>query len=255
MRRNYFDLYKEFFITDFKLRYKHSILGLFWVIFKPLALFSILYVVWSSLFKTGDDFALYLLLGVISINYFNEGINFGMQSLFNKGHIILKINFPREIVVFSSVSIAIVNFLINLVIFFGFSLFTGLNTNISGILLAFTSLLSLTLLTLGISLFLSILSIKLHDIRHLVELVLQMVFWATPVLYDINVLPDRYKNLVLLNPITHILKFLRLGLLKASDISTDNWINLLLILSITAAIVIIGYFFFNSKIKKIAQYF
>lgn len=253
--KNYSDLYKEFFVTDFKLRYKHSVLGFFWVIFKPLALFSILYVVWSSIFKTSENFALYLLLGVITLNFFNEGINFGLQSLFNKGHIILKINFPREIVVYSSISIAIVNFFINLLIFLVFSMFSSLNTSIEGVIMVVISIFSLFLLILGISFFLSIMSIKLHDIRHLVELILQMAFWATPVLYDINVLPSKFKSLVLLNPLTYILNNLRTGLLDAGQINPNLWFQVIIIFIGCLILTLLGYIFFNSRIKKIAQYF
>lgn len=256
MKRRFLELYYEFFITDFKLRYKHSVLGFFWVIFKPITLFLVLYMVWSSLFNTGGDFALYLLLGVITINFFNEGINFGMQSLFNKGHIILKINFPREIVVYSSVTIAFVNYLINLAIFFGFLLFSaGTVLTVQGIFLFILSTTTLLVLILALSLFLSILSIKLHDIRHLVELVLQLIFWATPVVYNINLLPEKFKNLVLLNPLTHILNFSRLGLLNSQIINSEIWANMLLIMLISISLLFLAFIFFRFRIKKIAQYF
>lgn len=251
---NNIDLWKEFFVTDFKLRYKHSTLGLLWVIFKPLALFTVLYFVWSSLFKTGPEFALYLLLGVITINFFNEGINFGLQALFNKAHIIMKINFPREVVVFSSVSIAVINFVINLVIFSVFAAFGSLHTNLEGLLLAFVSLLSLLLIILGISLFLSIQAVKFHDIRHLVELLLQLVFWSSPVIYQLEVLPETMRNLVLLNPLTHILSLLRTGILNASHITPELWGNAIVLLFASLLLTFIGHLFFNSKIRKIAEY-
>ncbi|HVX92643.1 MAG TPA: ABC transporter permease [Candidatus Dojkabacteria bacterium] len=254
-KQNYIDLYKEFFITDFKLRYKHSLLGFFWVIIKPLSIFTVMYLIWSSVLKTGENFALYLLLGVITINFFNEAVTFGLQSLYIKTHIILKINFPREIVVFSAVTIATINFLINLGIFFIFAFINHLALTLPGVILAFLGIIALVMFILAISMFLSILGVKFHDIRHLVELLLQLIFWGTPVVYDVNVLPAKIRDVVNLNPLTHILVLLRGGLLNNPQMSDHLWGNALLILVLTLLFVIIGYAFFKNNIKRIAEYF
>ncbi len=254
-KQNYIDLYKEFFVTDFKLRYKHSILGILWVIIKPFSTFTIMYFVWSSLLQTSEHFALYLLLGVITVNFFNEAVMFGLQSLYTKTHIILKINFPREIVVFSAVTIATINFLINLGIFFIFAFFNHLAFNLPGLLLAFIGILSLILLVLAISMVLSILGVKFHDVRHLVDLLLQLIFWGTPVIYDIKILPAKMRAIVNLNPLTHILVSLRGGYLNNPVMSSDLWVHSFEMLLIMLVLVFFCYLFFKSNIKKIAEYF
>ena len=251
---NYFDLLKEFFVTDFKLRYKHSYLGFLWVVLKPLSYYLVMNIVWTSLFKTTGNYSSYLLIGILTITYFMEGITFGLQSLVNKAHIILKVNFPREIVVFSAIAIASINFLINFCIYLSFRLFAeqplfSINWGyfVWGILL-------LTTLLLGISFFISIISVRYHDIKHLIELVLQLVFWATPVFYRIEQLPRDIANIIsIYNPLTLVIDLIRAGLLN--DVPIPNTFDALVKSALVLVFTFAGFVFFKKSLLKIAEYF
>ena len=105
---NYIELLGQFIKTDFKLRYKSSYLGILWIVLKPLALFGIIYMIWSNIFKMDPDYKMGLLLGVILMNMFNEAVMMGLGSLMSKAGIILKIKFPREVVVYSSVTVSLI---------------------------------------------------------------------------------------------------------------------------------------------------
>lgn len=251
---NYVDLLREFFVTDFKLRYKHSYLGFLWVILKPLSYYVILNTVWTSLFKTAADYSSYLLIGILTITYFTEGVAFGLQSLFNKAHIILKVNFPREIVVFSSIAIATVNFFINFGIYTLFRVMAHQPIFSATPWYFFWGIALLTILLLGISFFISIISVRYHDIKHLVELVLQLVFWATPVFYTLNQLPDSIANLLNIgNPLVVILDLVRAGVLPVETMPhvEDALVKTFIILCFTY----IGFVFFKKSLLKIAEYF
>lgn len=251
---NYVDLLKEFFVTDFKLRYKHSYLGFLWVILKPLSYYVVLHTIWTSLFGNTENYASYLLLGILTLGYFTEGVNFGLQSLFNKAHIILKVNFPREVVVLSAVAIATVNFLINLGIYFSFRIIAKEPLFTGEWYLFLLGFLLLTIFLLGIAFFTSIISIRYHDIKHLIELLLQLIFWATPVFYKLEQLPAYIANLIgNFNPLVPILSLLRSGLLPETLSPSPATISLLtaVVLLFTAS----GYYFFKKNLPKIAEYF
>ena len=134
---NYIELLIQFVTTDFKLRYKNSYLGIVWIILKPLALFGVIYLIWSNLFVMDESYRMGLLLGIIIMNLFSEAVLMGLTSMMNKAGIILKIKFPREVVVYSSVIISFLDFLFNMIVFLIFTIFTPINTSFLGLLLFF----------------------------------------------------------------------------------------------------------------------
>ncbi|MCC7304162.1 ABC transporter permease [bacterium] len=255
-RKFYFiDLLTEFVKTDFRLRYKGSILGFIWIIIKPFALYSILYIVWSSVFKTVEGGKLFLFLGIILNTFFNDGINMGLLALTNKANIILKINFPREIVLVSSTLVALINFIINLGVVAIFALLNPTDISLTGLLLFVCSIVTLYLLIVGSSYFLSIFNIIFRDIRHIVELVLQVLFWVTPILYHIEQLPLQFQKIVLLNPLTHVFLAARAGILDSSHITYTYWQGLLWVFVLAMLLNITGYYYFSARVRKIAEYF
>lgn len=254
MTSNYFDLLREFFVTDFKLRYKHSYLGFLWVVMKPLSQYAILYIIWTSLFGRTADFASYLLIGILSLSYFSEGVVFGMQALQNKAHIILKVRFPREVVVLSSVMIATVNYLINLGIYFLFRIVSQQPLFAGNWLLFVLGFILLTLFLFGLAFFTSIISVKYHDIRHLIELLLQLMFWATPIFYSLSQLPEKLAAILSnFNPLVSILSLLRGGLLADAD--PVNWQTIAFMTMFILFITITGYWSFKKRLPKIAEFF
>ena len=90
---NYIELLSQFISTDFKLRYKNSYLGIVWIILKPLAMFGVIYLIWSNIFKMDESYKMGLLLGIIIMNTFSEAVLMGLTSLMSKAGIILKIKF------------------------------------------------------------------------------------------------------------------------------------------------------------------
>ena len=112
--KNNIDLLKELTLSDFKLKYKNSILGLFWFLLKPLLLFLVLYLVFSFFIKIKiENYELYLLLGIMIWNYIAESTTKGMNSIITKSNLIKKTYFPRILVVLSTVLDSTLIFLLN----------------------------------------------------------------------------------------------------------------------------------------------
>jgi len=254
MVENYFDLLGEFVRADFKHRYKSSILGFAWMIIKPLAHFSVLYFVWSAVFKQAGQTSLFLFSGIIFNNYINDGIRLGLDSLLNKAGIILKINFPREVVLFSASMTAFINFLITFLVLLVFIFVSQTPLSPAGLTLFALAVLTTQLFVITWSFFLSIWNILVRDIHHLVELILQMVFWATPVLYNIEQLSPKSQKIIRLNPLTHILTAFRKGLLDSLNVNLSDFTGLLLIVGMILPFTIVGYFYFKKYVKKVAEY-
>lgn len=252
---NYLELLREFIKTDFKLRYKNSYLGLIWIILKPLAIFSVIYTVFSNIMVMDENYMMGLLLGIMFITFFNEGVMMGLGALMAKSGVILKIKFPREIVVFSAVTIGLMDFLFNMVVFAIFTIFTPVVITPLSILLFIFALISLYILILGVSLFLSIMFIRLKDIHNLMQVILQLFFWMTPVYYQLEMLPENLQKIVLLNPLTTILTAMRKGLITGDQVIASDFIDLGLISIICVLILIVGIVFFRKKVVKIAEYF
>ena len=251
--RNYLDLFWEFAINDFKLRYRRSYIGILWAIFKPLFQFIVLYSIWIGLFQSTHQHFLTILYGMVLYTLFSDTLFYGMNSLFNKSHIILKIYFPREIVVIAAASVAVINYLFNLGIvmvlmkMFGIGItYVMLKAMLIGALFTF-------LLALGFALWLSVLRVRFRDIEHIVELVVYMLFWLTPILYDISMLQGKsIVQVVTLNPLTSIVSFVYTAIAHEGGFGTLGlryvavWIILLFGL---------GLLYFRRNIKGIAEYY
>ena len=200
-KSNSLDLLYELVRTNFKLKYNDSILGFIWVLLKPFLVFLVLYIVFSQVAKAQvkENFQIYLLIGVILYSYFSESIISGMNSLLDKAHIILKVNFDRKIAVYSGQILALINLLINLVILIIFSIFSELNLNLVTFAYFIFILLTITFVTLGISFFTSVIFIKFRDLLHISEIGLQVLFYASAIFFPIDQVPSRMSLLFIDN--------------------------------------------------------
>jgi lipopolysaccharide transport system permease protein len=248
---NYLELLWQFITTDFKLRYKNSYLGIIWIMLKPLAMFSVIYLIWSNIFKLDESYKMGLLLGIIIMNFFSEAIMMGLSSLMSKAGIILKINFPREVVVYSAVSIALVDFLFNMLVFIVFTFFTPVHTTGLGLLLFALCILSVFVLTMGISLFISIMFIKLRDIHNLMEVALQLIFWMTPVYYTLAMMPANLQSIIKLNPLTLVVTYARKGLIEGSTVRVEDFYQIGLVLLGSLVVLLRGNLFFKARVLRL----
>jgi len=247
------DLLLELVRTNFKLRYNNSVLGFIWVLLKPLATYLVLYIVFSK-FKGGwvENYQIYLLLGTILFNFFNEGIVFGMQSILNLAHIILKVNFPREIALASSEVMAIVNLVINLVVLGIFTIFNPVVLTISGILYFVFILFVMFVLSYALSFFTSIIIVKLRDLEHVTTLGMQLLYFGTPIFYPIESLPENLQKIISVNPLTILVQASREALIYGR---ISYLVEVCIIGGVALILLFLGSLFFRRNIKRVAEFF
>ena len=252
---NYIELLQEFIKTDFKLRYKNSVLGILWIILKPLATFSVIYTVWSNIMPMDSNYKMELLLGIMLMSFFNEGVLMGLGSLLAKSNVILKIKFPREVVVVSAVTISLIDFILNMVVFGIFCISTPVTVTGLSFLLFLLAVFTMYILIMALSLFLSVIFVKLKDIHNLTEVMLQLLFWATPIYYKLEMLPENLQKYVLLNPLTTIVMSARKGMVTGDTVVASDFKDLAIVTAICLVVLLIGVRFFKKRIPKLAEYF
>jgi lipopolysaccharide transport system permease protein len=192
-------------ISEFRLKYRGSVLGFLWSLLNPLFTLLTLYIVFHIFMNiTIPNYELYLLLGVILWNFFVKGTMIGLTSIVGRGAIIKKVYFPREILVVSLCLTELYTTICNLAVF-------GLITLIVKPGLSYTMLffplvlLKEFMLIVGASLALSALYVYYRDMLQIWEVIVQAGFWLTPIVYSISLVPKEYFGVYMLNPVSQVI--------------------------------------------------
>jgi len=226
-------LLRELVITDFKLRYQGSLLGYLWSLLRPLGLFLILYVVFVRFLRFGagiPNYPIYLLLGIVLWNYFADVTNGGVGAIVGRGDLLRKINFPKYVIVLAGSFSALINLAINLVVVLGFAIWRHVDFHWHAVLVPLV-VLELFLFSIALAFFLSALFVRLRDVNYVWEVFMQGLFYATPIIYPLTVIPSRAAKLLLLNPVAQIVQDARYLLVTPqsptiSSVYGNPWVRL-----------------------------
>lgn len=256
-------LMKELIKTDFKLRYQGSLIGHLWSILKPLMLFTIMYLVFVQFLRFDDGtphYAVGLLLGMVTWNFFSEATNMGMMSIVSRGDLLRKLNFSKEVIVYSSVAGAAINYAINLVVVLVFALISGVQLTWSSLII-FPLFFELVLLATGVAFILSSLFVRFRDIGPIWEVFLQAGLYATPIIYSLTFIIQRGQigiaKIMMMNPIAQVIQDLRHFIIYSGSMTIRDLIGNPLIVAIPYILPIIvfmiGYVVFNKNAKRFAE--
>lgn len=174
--------------SDFLLKYRGSILGYLWSLMVPLAKFLIFLYVFQVIFPVGiPNYTLYLFLGIIVWEYF-VAITCGCMSMpHEKADVIQKVAFPRLLLILSVGWMSFIIFCTHLIIYAIFAVSAGVTVTLSGLLYVPVVLCEITLFSLGIGMVLSAYALRYRDLPHLWNILLQLLFWLTPITYAYTV--------------------------------------------------------------------
>ena len=252
VRKNYFYLTAMMAITDFKIKYDNSVLGYLWSLLKPLLMFGTLYVVFSVFVRWNvPNYKLYLLLGIILWNFLAEVTLNSMLLLEGKASILKKVYFPRWIIVIASSLTSLLTLLLNIVVFFVFFVLSGAPFNANMWMLV-VYLLELYLLSVGVALLLCALFPKFRDIHHIWEVFVQLGFWATPIIYPISIVPEKYHKWIFLNPMARIIQGCRQALIGPAG-EFLSFKSHLIVFAVAVCFFIIGLAMFNKLSGSFAE--
>jgi len=256
-------LLKQLVVTDFKLRYQGSILGYFWSLFKPLMMFGVLYVVFTYIIPTGKGvphFPAYLLLGIVVWTFFTEATTMGLGAIVGRGDLIKKVSVSKISIVFASVLSAGINFLLNMVIVIIFMIASGVDITWIMVPLVPLLLVEVILLALGTALILSALYVKFRDFAPIWEIILQVMFYATPIIYPLTLIAAAHHKItevISLNPMAQIMQDLRRILVTPSTLTTHDVLPVLFSyaqpIGLTIIVLVVGLLYFNKRSKYFVE--
>ena len=246
----YRELLKTNVQKEIRGKYKGSFLGILWSFLNPLLMVLVYAIVFPYIMRVQQEhYLVYLITGVIPWNFFNLAIVTGANCIWINGGIIKKVYFPREILPISVVAAGLINFLISCVIIVLFVLFGGLPITIHILWLPLIAIIQ-SLFTLGILFVLSAIDVYVRDVEYLVQFFLQLLFYATPILYTTTMFPESVRWVLYLNPMTHIIEAYRCIFYYGT---MPNISSLIYIAILSIIIVWIGYAIFKKLEKGFAE--
>ena len=235
---------------DIRGKYKGSFLGVLWSFINPLLSVVVYAIVFRYIMRFNiEHYLIYLIAGIIPWTFFTTSINSGMNSILFNANIIKKVYFPREILPISSVTSGLVNFLISCIIILLFAIFSGVGVGVSLLFLPLVVIIQY-IFTLGVVFILSAIEIYVKDIEHIVNFIISMLFYVTPILYTPDLVPTKMRFILKLNPLSYIIE-------AYHDIfyykQIPNMYNLGIIFGISLIIFVVGYNIFRKLQKGFAE--
>ncbi len=243
-------LLRQLVKTDFKLRYQGSVLGYVWSLLRPLAIFVILYVVFTRFLSIGKDvphYPVYLLLGIILWNFFIEITTGNVSVIVSSSDLIRKINFPKYIIVLANSVSALINLLLNLVVVAVFMYVNHVDIQASAILFPLL-VLELFVFALALGFFLSAAFVRFRDITYIWDVVVQGAFYATPLLYPLTKVPLEAAKILMLNPVAQIVQDSRYVLITSQSqtigsVYGNEMVRLVPIVAVVVCALVAGVYF------------
>jgi ABC-2 type transport system permease protein len=261
--RRFVRLTRTMAVTDFKLRFFGSALGYLWQLMRPLMLFGVLYFVFSEFLQFGEDVRFYpqaLLLGIVLYSFMSEATSVALRSLVQREPLVRKIDFPRLAVPLASVLTALFNLCLNLIPVFVFLLAAGGRPRWSWlelpVILAF-----LLVFVLGLAMLLSALFVRYRDVEPIWDVVLQILFYASPIFYTVQTIIDKagidWARAIMCNPFATALQQAKHAVIDPSHLAAGQAFGSQAWLAVPAAIAIavfaLGLFVFMRDAPRIAE--
>lgn len=253
--KKYSFLMNELISRDFKVKYKRSTLGVLWSLLYPILMMVVMAIVFSKMFRfsvPGVNYFVYFEIGFVMFNYFSEATNAGMTSVVYNFSLLNKVYIPKYIFPLSKCLFCGINFLLTLIPLLFVIIFTGTIQEISFyyLLLPFIFFFGF-LFTVGVSFILSTVSVFFRDMFYIYGIILTIWNYATPVFYDISIIPETLQRIFKFNPLYAYINSARDIILYGRCPSV---LNLVLVVVYGILAVIIGSLIFKKKQDKFVYY-
>ncbi|MCX6693238.1 MAG: ABC transporter permease [Methanomicrobiales archaeon] len=240
-------------VNQLRVKYKNSLLGIAWSFISPLLMMLVLYFVFVNIFeRTQDNYAIYVLSGLISWRFFSITTSVAMTSVVKKSSLINKIYFPRQIIIFSSVLASAISYMIEVAVLLILIIILG--PGITWTAIFFPVILALYfVISYGVSLILAALYVFYRDINQIWGVITQVMFFLTPVIYPMSRLskfPKEFLDIYFLNPFTAVMVAIRDCLLYGIVPGLDT---ILVILVAALVFLIAGHVVFSRLEWRFAE--
>jgi len=200
---------------DVKARYAQTVMGIGWALVQPvlsMAIFTVIFSYWAKLPSDGLPYPLFAYAALLPWLYFSRSLDKSAGSLVAEAGLIKKVYFPRVIIPISATLVGLVDFFVGLLLLIGMMIWYGVSPTYGVLALPFLLLLALAS-SLAVSFWLSAIHVKYRDIGAVLPLIIQLWMYASPVVYSVNMVPEKWRTLYSLNPMVGVIEGFRWALL------------------------------------------
>ena len=246
--------YREFLKTsikkEFRGKYKKSFLGVLWSFLNPLFQLLVYALVFPFILKNGiENYTMFLIVALMPWTFFNSTLIQSAASVVVNGGIIKKVYFPRTILPISTTTSNLLNFLITGIIVIVALLISGIGLGPSILVLPIIIIMQY-ILQLGIAFILSSVTVYIRDVEYLMNVIMMLMFYMSPIVYSPDMIPDKFLPLFKLNPMFHIISYYR-EILYYKQI--PNMISVVGMLTVCTIVLILGYLIFRKLERRFAE--
>jgi len=239
--------YREllYFLTlrDIKVRYKQTLMGVAWVIIQPVLTVLIFTLVFNRFVRldTGSlPYPLFALSGLVLWFFFANAVTNSTNSLLSNSNLVTKVYFPRLFIPAASIGAGLVDLGVAFLLLIALGVYYGVAVTVN-LALVPLFILMMTLLALGVGLLSAAFTVKYRDLRHALPFIIQLWMFASPVIYPASVVPQKWKWLLLINPVAGIVEGFRASLTGRPF----DWLHLAVSAAITFTILVISLYVFR----------
>jgi ABC-2 type transport system permease protein len=246
-------------VTDWRLKFYGSFLGYLWSLARPFALFGVIYLVFSQFAKLGDDvhgYSVYILFSLVLFQFFAEIAGGSVQSLVARENLLRKIRFPALVIPMSIALTALFNLGMTLVAVVIFAIISGIDPMWTWLELPVLVAI-LTVFASGLGMLMSVLYVRYRDVQPIWDVCSQALFYASPVLYVATMVPAKFQQAYLSNPIAAVLTEMRAAVIDPS--ARHVWdaigapVRILVPLGIVVLAIGLGSWVFRREAPRIAE--
>jgi len=204
---DYRHLLRNLVVKDLKLKYQRSLLGFAWSLLNPLIMIAVYTLAFTYVMRLGTPrFALFILIGLLSWNFFAGAVMSATDAVAGQASLLRSVIFPRVVLPFAAVLFNLTQYLLTILVFLPIILFVYGVTPAPRMLLFPVFLLLQVLFIAGLTMAIATASAAFRDVKHLVEVGLGIGFWLTPIIYEPTMVPEEFRQIALLGPMTPFIR-------------------------------------------------
>jgi ABC-2 type transport system permease protein len=235
---------------DLKVKYKGSTLGFLWSLLNPLLMLVVYTVAFKYVIKLRvPNFTIFLFSALLPWNFLNSSLSMGVLSITENSNLVKKVYFPREVLPLSVVLVNLFHFFLTFIVLIPALLFFNVTPGLTFFFLIVIIFFQ-SLFVLGLTFIAAAMNVYYRDVKHFLEVLLQVWFWVTPIIWSVNLVPEKLRDYAYLNPLTPFIEAYR-------DIILRDQLphcSILLMVAVTAVLVfLLGAFVFQKKQRRFAE--
>ena len=245
----YRELIRNLTVADLKNRYQNTALGFFWSLLSPLLLALVLYFIFSHLFGREENFAINLLVGIMAWRFFANGTSSSLGAIVGKPSLVTKVYIPRQILVLSNTLANIISSLLEFIVLLPIIFVLLGHLPVTVLLFPFVHIIYFWFIY-GAGLLLSSLFVYFRDLNQIWEVVTQVLFFCSPIIYPLTIVPAYLMPYYRLNPITQFIAIYR-DVIVAGNL--PSLFSIVVVIGCTIAAYLVGSFVFSKLQRRFAE--